>query len=246
MLAPIAVRTLGSGPPLLLVHGGVGPHATWIAQEPLAGHWRLIIPSRRGFGDSPPSERQDYEQDAGDLESLIAGLDRPHAVGFSYGGIGLLVAAGRAPERLRSLTLIEPPMFGLAADDPSVAALSLLSASYTAGEIDDADVAQFERFAGIDGPAAGELGAELEEARRLARGLRMPDDAEPDLAAINAAGVPALVVSGGHQPGLEKICDELAGRLGAHRERSEGTGHAVRRTPGFNELLERFLRAAQR
>jgi hypothetical protein len=70
-------------------------------------------------------------------------------------------------------------------------------------------------------------------------------EAEPDLAAINAAGVPSLVVSGNHHPGLEAVCDALAGRLGARRERVEGARHAAQRAPGFNDVLEQFLGRAR-
>jgi len=220
MRAPLAVRTLGAGPPLLLVHGGVGPRATWAKQEELADRYRLLMPSRRGFAGSPAAARQDYEEDAADLEPLLAD-ERPHAVGFSYGAVGLAVAAGRAPRRVRSLTLIEPALFGVAAGDHDA----------------------FERLAGVAG--AEDLGDDLDEARRLAAGLRMPDNADPDFAAINEAGVPALVVSGGHHPGLEAICDAVAGRLAARRERVEGAGHAVQRAPGFNEVLAGFLRSVE-
>jgi pimeloyl-ACP methyl ester carboxylesterase len=240
MRAPLAVRTVGSGPPLLLVHGGLGPRATWAAQEPLAERWRLTIPWRRGFGDSPPADRQDFTDDAADLARLLDG-ERPHAVGFSYGAVGLLIAAGRAPGSVRSLTLIEPPLFGLAPDHPDVAALAILSETYVAGGNDAESLAEFERIAGLGGAGAESLGGELQEGRRMARDLRRPHEAEPDLAAINAAGVPALVVSGGHQPGLDVVCDELAGRLAAHREVIQGAGHAAQRAPGFNDALERFL-----
>src|SRR3712207_743973 len=99
MRAPLEVRTLGAGPPLLLVHGGLGPRATWAAQEELADRVRLVIPSRRGFAGSPATARQDYEEDAADIELLLAD-ERPHAVGFSYGAVGLALAAGRNPRRV--------------------------------------------------------------------------------------------------------------------------------------------------
>ena len=240
MREPLAVRTLGEGEPLLLVHGGVGPRSTWGAQEALAERRRLLIPSRRGFAGSPPAERQDFDVDADDLIELLRS-ERPHAVAHSYGGVGLLVAAGRAPEHVRSLTLLEPPLFGVALDHPGVAALAELSSAYLGGEAPEEEAAAFERMAGLGDTAADALGEELDEARRLARGTRPPTKADPDLTAINVAGVPALIVSGGHHPALEAVCDALAGRLSAHRERLEGAGHAVHRAPGFNELLERFL-----
>ena len=242
MRAPLAVRTLGAGTPLLLVHGGVWPRCTWAVQEELAGSFRLLIPSRRGFAGSPAAARQDYEHDAADLEPLI-GDEQPHAVGFSYGGVGLALAVGRVPHHVRSLTLIEPTLFAMAAGHPDVAALSALSAAYTTRA--PGDHAAFERWTGVADPnAAAELGPELDEARRLAAGMRLPDDATPDLEAIRAAEVPALVVSGGHNAGLEAICDAAAERLGARREQLTGGGHAVQRAPGFNELLAGFLRSA--
>ena len=77
--------------------------------------------------------------------------------------------------------------------------------------------------------------------RKLARGLRPPGEAHPDYEAIVRAGVPALVVSGGHQPGLERLCDAIAARLHARRECLPGAGHAVQRAPGFNQVLEDFI-----
>jgi hypothetical protein len=41
------------------------------------------------------------------------------------------------------------------------------------------------------------------------------------------------------------MCDAVAGLLAAHRERVEGAGHAVQRTPGFNEVLAGFLRSVE-
>jgi hypothetical protein len=54
-----------------------------------------------------------------------------------------------------------------------------------------------------------------------------------------------MVVSGAHHDGIETLCDALADRLGARRETVPGAGHAVPRAPGFNDLLEDFLRAAE-
>ena len=184
------VRTLGAGPPLLLVHGGVGPEITWAAQEPLADRFTLLIPHRRGFPPSPPAARQDWMADAEDLEALLS--DEPaHGVGFSYGGLGLAVAAGRHPERLRSLTLIEVPLFELAdQEDPRVRDLVALAGAYT-GEADESHAearAAFEALAGMGGDLTADQRAELERVRKLARGLRPPAEAHPDYAAIVRAG----------------------------------------------------------
>src|SRR3954451_8472036 len=102
----IAVDRLGSGPAVLLLHGGAGPELTWERQRELAERWSLIVPTRRGFPRSAPAARQDFEVDAEDVGRLLT--KRTHLVGFSYGGLGVTLAAEQDPELVRSLTLIEP------------------------------------------------------------------------------------------------------------------------------------------
>lgn len=236
------IRVTGAGQPLLLVHGGVNREETWRAQEPLAERWKLIVPARRGFAPSPPADRQDFEVDARDIGDLLA--DEPaHCVGFSYGGVSLAVAAAADPSRLLSLTLIEPALFALAMDRPEVRELVALAQAYTGDDPAARERARaaFEEVARVRFPSHPEQERAFVEARRLAPGLRFPGEARPDLAAVAAAGVPSLVVSGDHHPAIEAVCDALAERLGAERARLEGCGHAVQHAPGFNDLLERFL-----
>lgn len=66
----------------------------------------------------------------------------------------------------------------------------------------------------------------------------------PPLEPLRNAGVPALVASGGHVTGLERICDALASELGAQRTVVPGAGHFVPAAPGFAEQLDRFLTSA--
>jgi len=195
------MRAIGEGPAVVLVHGDVGPGPTWKAQEELRARWRLLILSRRGFRPSPPTARQDFAVDARDIETLL-GREPAHCVGSGYGAVGLALAACRVPERVRSLTLIEPPITA----DPASRA----------------------------------------ETTPSDRAPRPVPEAAPDLAAVRHASVPALVLTGGHDPAVEHACDELAEALGARRERAEGAGAAVQRAAGFNALLERFLFAAER
>jgi len=44
-------------------------------------------------------------------------------MGYSYGGVGSLLAAALNPRAVRSLVVIEPPAFDVALDHPAVAAL---------------------------------------------------------------------------------------------------------------------------
>src|SRR6185437_735262 len=51
--ARIHLRHGGSGPPLLLLHGNPLTHVSWHAVAArLAGHFHLICPDLRGYGDS--------------------------------------------------------------------------------------------------------------------------------------------------------------------------------------------------
>jgi len=110
MASSLAVRVLGSGPAVMLVHGDVAPGPTWKAQEPLAERWRIVIVTRRGFRMSPSAEEQDPEVDARDFERLLA-REPAHCVGFQAGAVGLALAGARSPDLVRSLTLIEPAVF---------------------------------------------------------------------------------------------------------------------------------------
>jgi len=239
------VRVSGEGEPLLLIHGGVNRDETWRAQEPLAERWRLLLPARRGFPPSPAAERQNFEADAHDIVALLA--EQPaHCVGFSYGGVGLAVAASIDASNIRSMTLIEPALFSVALERPEVQELMELAAAALGEDPEARERAResFEELARVRFPGNPQQEQAFLEARRLAPGLRQPGEARPDLEAIAAVGVPALIVSGDHHPAMEAVCDVLAERLGGERAHLPGRGHAVQRAPAFNDVLERFLRSA--
>ena len=101
-----AVERFGSGPAILLLHGGSGPELTWDRQMELAQRWSLIIPTRRGFAPSAAAPG-DLEADAEDVDRLLT--KRTHLVGIAYGGLVAALAAQRNPQAVRSLTLIEAP-----------------------------------------------------------------------------------------------------------------------------------------
>ncbi len=242
----VEVVHTGEGPEVLLVHGGASPQATWGALAPLAARWSLALLHRRGYPPSPPPPggRQDFEVDAADIEPLL--VRRPHLVMHSYGSLGALIAAARAPRDVRSLTVIEPPLGHLVGDDPDVARLVHLGDEVlTRGlDTDPADLREFLRIAGApvgDGP----LPDDVANGVRRAHGTRLTGEAHPRLEVLREAGIPALVASGDHAPALERICDHVAVELGAERLVAPGAGHFVAAAPGFAERLEEFLRSAE-
>jgi pimeloyl-ACP methyl ester carboxylesterase len=237
-LTPLAVKREGQGPEVLLVHGGASPATTWAALAPLAERWTLAFVHRRGYPPSPPGDH-DFDVDADDLEPLFE--SRPHVVAHSYGTLGTLIAAGRRPPR--SLTIIEPPLFHLAAGDPHVERLAALGDETLAKglDADPAMLREFLRIAGAPGIDDGPLPDEVARGVRRAHGGRSPREARPPLEPLRAAKVPCLVASGGHSPAIERICDALAEELGGERVIAPGAGHFVANAPGFIDQLERFL-----
>lgn len=238
---PIALTREGEGPEVLLVHGGASASTTWGGLAPLRARWTLAFVHRRGYAPSPPEPdgRHDFDVDADDLAPLLDG--RPHVIAHSYGVLGTLIAATRRPDRVRSLTLIEPPLY-LLPDDQEVARLERMGNEVLVQglDTDPATLREFLRLAGApvdDGP----LSEEVARGVRRAHGARLPSEAKPDLGVLRAAGIPALIASGDHTPGLERICDALAVELNAERLVAPGAGHFVASAPGFAGRFERFL-----
>jgi pimeloyl-ACP methyl ester carboxylesterase len=238
-------RVLGEGPKAVLVHGGAGPRTTWERQAPLAERRQLVIPSRRGFDGSPATGRQDFEHDAADLLPLLS--PGAHVVGFSYGGLGALIATGRRPDLVRSLTIIETPLFSIAHGNPEVDRFERLSNEFLADGLDARPevLDAFLPAAALPAPGAGPLPPDIEAEIRLARGGRPPGEADPDLEAIGRAGIPVLVVSGDHLPAIETLCDRLAEAIGGERAVIGGHGHAIPRADGFNDRLDAFWAGAE-
>lgn len=108
----IAYADIGSGEPVILMHGGLMDHQSWGNQLPLAERFRLIMPDTRGHGRSGgadlPATYPAFADDViGIMDSL--GLDKATIVGFSDGGCAALHIAIQHPDRIRNLVIIGTP-----------------------------------------------------------------------------------------------------------------------------------------
>ena len=126
---PLAYIVAGTGPPLLLIHGAfANGQSSWNIQlKTLPEHHRLLVVDRRGHGASPREPRPyTIAGDATDVLKVadLAATATFHLVGHSYGGLVAIEIARRAPQRIRSLHLIEPPYLSLLAGEPDVGALT--------------------------------------------------------------------------------------------------------------------------
>jgi pimeloyl-ACP methyl ester carboxylesterase len=231
---------------LVLVHGSVvnGP-ATWASQLGLADRFELVVLNRPGFPPNPPVERVDFEQDA---ELVVAELkDGAHVAGHSYGGVISLLAAARRPEAVRSLTVVEPPATRVAAGNPAADRMAEEArAWWEHGPRDDPEafLRGFMQTVGSTRELPSPLPPELEQGARTLMIERGPWEAEIPLAALRAAPFPKLVVSGGHNPAFDAICDVLERELPAERVVLPGYGHSVPRHPGFTDTLVDFVERA--
>jgi pimeloyl-ACP methyl ester carboxylesterase len=216
-------------------------------QRPLAERWTLLVVDRPGYGSTAPVEREDFEVDAGLVAELLD--EGAHVVGHSYGGVVALLAAARRPEAVRSLTVIEPPAFGVARGHPAVDEFVARSQEHWERRPRDPEefLRGFLELVGSDLRPTSPLSPELERGARVLFVERGPWEAEIPLAALARAPFPKLVCSGGHHPAFDAVCDVLEERLGAERAVIPGARHSVQRTGApFNERLEAFLRAAER
>lgn len=230
----------------MLVHGSVvNAELTWNAQKSLAGRFEIVAPNRRGFPPGPDVERVDFEDEAVWLEQFIE--RETHLVGHSYGGVISLFAGARYPEALRSLTVIEPPAFGVARGIPAADEfIARIGEHWTKGPRDPAEFLRgFLSLVGSSTPP-GDFNPELLQGARTLMVERPPSEAVIPFDELNAAPFPKLVVSGGHSPAFDAVCDVLEERLDAERAVLPGAGHSVQRLgEPFNELLAGFVERAE-
>src|SRR5215207_6769566 len=110
--ATVSFDKYGSGPPLVLVHGGFSDHKT---------NWEFVTPlfekqltayaiTRRARGETDATQGHSIEDEGADVVALIESIGEPvFLLGHSYGAQVPLAAAARVPGRVRKLVLYEPP-----------------------------------------------------------------------------------------------------------------------------------------
>ena len=122
----IFFRDLGSGKPVVLIHGWPLTGDSWDTQANFLAEngLRVITYDRRGFGRSgQPWQGYDYDTMAADLHALIETLDLRHAtlVGFSMGGGEVVRYLSRyGSSRIANAVLISavPPYLSKSDDNP--------------------------------------------------------------------------------------------------------------------------------
>jgi pimeloyl-ACP methyl ester carboxylesterase len=106
------VRTGGTKPSVVLLHGLTGSGACWAPLARALEHeFDVVMPDARGHGaSSAPARGYRYDDLASDAEGLIRGLplSRPVLLGHSMGGLTAAVVASRCTGLVRGVVLVDP------------------------------------------------------------------------------------------------------------------------------------------
>ena len=245
-VADLDVRTLGDGPRVVFVHGSiVDAQRTWSHQLELAERFTLVIPNRPGFAGSPPLPRGDSAAEAPLIAELLG--DGAHLVGHSYGGVIAMLAAAQRPDAVRSLTVSEPGALKVARGHPAVD--TMIAQGEELYRHRDAIprrdfVALFRAGAQSARATPDVLPDWLERGARHVMAERPSWEADVPLDALAQAPFRTLVLSGGHSPAFEAVCDAIAEGVGAERDVLTGRGHTIPATGAlYNARVEASLGA---
>jgi pimeloyl-ACP methyl ester carboxylesterase len=246
--ARIAYAQAGFGEIVLLLHSTASAGAQWQALAGALGSgYSVFAPDLYGYGESDPWPGDGpfaLAHEVALAEAVLpSGCTPIHLVGHSYGGAVALQFAVLHPERLRSLTLIEPVAFHLLRDDGLEPASKRLLREVAKLA---ADVSKATARGDYRGAMAGFVdywngpGAWLctKPALQAALSRRAPKVAldfwaamseSTPLAAYRSIATPTIVLCGTQSPRpVRRIAELVANSLPACRLcRIEGAGHML-------------------
>ena len=247
--ATVSYDKRGSGPPLVLVHGGFSDHETnWASVMPLlTRRFTVHAVARRGRGETAATEGYGVEDEGRDVAALVEAVGAPvFLLGHSYGAHAALAAAARVPDRVRKLVLYEPPWPGILGEG----ALARLEGLAEGGDWEGFAAAFFRDVLAV--PAG-----ELDGLRATELWPPIVADAEASLGDLRALGrydfraerfrglrLPVLLQVGTESPRGLYATDALAAALpDARVEELPGQAHeAMTTAPGlYAEAVSRFL-----
>ena len=235
---------VGSGPAVLLLHGGLGDSGLWEPVAPfLAERFRAIRTDLRFFGRSTgPAAPWSWQSDAiGVLDEL--GIERAALVGLSMGGKIALDVALAHPDRLWAVAGVAPGLGGHSTEAYSEEQEARYEAADAEGDLAAAMEIDFEVWAPL---GADDRIRQLWQATPEARDL--PDDLEPIAPTgppakerLGELAVPTLVVTAAHDPaGMREIGPLVEREAPNARHLELDSDHYV--TLREPELLSRTLR----
>ena len=245
----------GSGPPVILAHGGGFDHRMWDDQvDELGRSFTLVRYDARGFGRSGSSEGSPFQYHE-DLAALVRhlGFERVSVVGQSLGGRVAVDLALTHPDLVEKLVLVGPGLSGWPWDRSAFGSwITRIRDAVRTG--DSAGAAEAWLASSYMSPAMER--PELQERlRMLARAnvrnffeqTQEPELEPPAFKQLGELRVPILLVIGTRDEAeILKIGDTLQTHVaGIRRVMLEGAGHApnIEQPERFNRMVLEFLRA---
>ncbi len=231
--AKIWYESYGSGPVVILLHGGLANSAYWGGQVPaLAKDHRVILIDSRGHGRSTRDARAyTYELMASDVVGVMDALkiDRAAVVGWSDGAIIGLVMAMKYPQRLTRV-------FAFAANmDPSGVKPDMLSTP-TFGGFATRGAAEYAAVS----PTPNDYPAFRAAVEKMW-------DTEPNYTAADLGEIttPVVIADGDHDEAIKREHTEYLARSipGAKLAILPGLSHfaMIQDPAAFNSVLLSFL-----
>lgn len=243
----LAYRELGSGPPVLLLHGWPTSSLLWRNVMPvLAQRNRVLAVDLPGFGGSPkpPAASYDFTMFEGAIDGFLAalGLERIAIVGHDLGGPIAVRWAMTRPGRVTRLAMLNTLLYPEFSDAVIEFVVDLSTPVSSDRRTSDEGLTEIMRL-GVADPAritdevmAGVVAPyPTEETRRtLARaGIGLPAAGFAEIAAgLGSLAVPVRVVYGVDDRLLPDVADTMA-RLALDVPQAEITG-----IPGCGHFLQ--------
>lgn len=257
----MAYVAIGSGPPLVAIHGSLGDFRSWSpVMGPLSRNYRLIVPSLRHFFPAHWDGKGDgftIPQHTADVSAFIEGLGvgSVHVMGHSRGGHIAFRVAQQRPDLIRKLILAEPGgeldatllPAGVEQSGTRLSSISEAAEKIATGDVEGGLTLFVDR---IDGPGTW--------AKRLAAAKQMRrDNAATLIGQINelrrpfsradaeAIKSPTLLIGGARTQGmLPIVLQALAGAIpGARSVLIPDTTHTMfdQAPVAFSQIVHDFL-----
>src|SRR5690606_28777511 len=110
MTVELGHETMGSGEPLVMLHGLFGSRRNWLSIiRPLSEDLQVVAVDLRNHGSSGHAATMSFAEMADDVAALAdrLGLDRVNVAGHSLGGKVAMLFALRHPSRTRRLLVLD-------------------------------------------------------------------------------------------------------------------------------------------
>jgi len=242
-----------AGPKVIMVHGSAQGSRTGgdrhFARQQILGErgWEVLVPDRPGHGLSADPGRPD---DAAADGALIAELigDGAHLVGHSFGGCVALAATVLRPDKVHSLTLIEPAMPLLAMNKLVVLRFGIKVAMVSLLPMSNASrLERFVKLVNVPPELRGTDGADPAELDRMGlalKRLRLPSKKtlQEQLHLVRDARIPLLGVTGSWSPAFRTITEVAVAAASGRMLTIESPHHFPHLVSDeFNEALATFM-----